>query len=65
MSDSRKQQSSKGLRIAIPSVAHSMPTDTCLTDPNLTAVIDAWDGLPEAVRASILMLVKAAKGGGQ
>ncbi len=29
-------------------------------DPDLAAVIDAWDTLPEAVRASILMLVEAA-----
>ncbi len=28
--------------------------------PDLAAVIDAWDTLPEAVRASILMLVEAA-----
>jgi hypothetical protein len=31
-------------------------------DAGLTAVIDAWDGLPDSVRASILMLVKAASG---
>jgi hypothetical protein len=29
-------------------------------DPALAAVVDAWPTLPEAVRASILMLVKAA-----
>jgi hypothetical protein len=32
-------------------------------DPDLTVVVDAWDRLPEAVRASILMLVKAASKG--
>jgi hypothetical protein len=32
-------------------------------DSDLTAIIDAWDGLPEAVRASILMLVKASSRG--
>jgi hypothetical protein len=36
-----------------------MATDTCQTDPELAAVIDAWDRLPDAARASILMLVKA------
>jgi len=36
-----------------------MATDTCQTDPGLAAVIDAWDRLPNAVGASILMLVKA------
>jgi hypothetical protein len=32
-------------------------------DPDLAASIEAWPTLPEAVRASILMLVKAALGG--
>jgi hypothetical protein len=31
----------------------------------LAAVNEAWPKLPEAVRSSILMLVKAASGGGQ
>ena len=60
MPDASKLQADNGLRIVTPSVAHPMPTDTCQTDPDLTAVIDAWKTLPEAVRASILMLVKAA-----
>jgi hypothetical protein len=29
-------------------------------DPNLAAVVDAWPGLPEAIRAGILAMVKAA-----
>jgi hypothetical protein len=40
--------------------------DTCQTasaDADLAAVIDAWDRLPEAVRAGIVALVKAAAGG--
>ncbi len=37
-----------------------LPTDTCKTDPDLAAVNAAWPTLPEAVRASIVMLVKAA-----
>ena len=32
--------------------------------PDLATIVDAWPRLPEAVRASILMLVKAASGGG-
>jgi hypothetical protein len=31
-----------------------------LTDPDLAAVVNAWDRLPEAVRAGILAMVKAA-----
>jgi hypothetical protein len=40
-----------------------MPTDTCQTDPNLAAIIDAWDRLPEAIRAGIVAMVKASKSG--
>ena len=29
--------------------------------PDLACVIEAWDGLPEAVRAGILAMVKAVK----
>jgi hypothetical protein len=31
-----------------------------MIDPELAAVIEAWDGLPEAVRAGIVAMVKAA-----
>jgi hypothetical protein len=31
-------------------------------DPDLAAVIDAWDRLPEAVKAGIVAMVKAALG---
>jgi hypothetical protein len=34
-------------------------------DPDLAAVIDAWDRLPEGVRQSVVMLVKAAAGQGE
>ena len=46
-----------------PSVAAPLPCDTRQTDPNLAAVIDAWDRLPEAVRAGIVAMVRAAGGG--
>jgi hypothetical protein len=32
--------------------------DTCQTDPDLATVIDAWDRLPEAVRAGIVAMVE-------
>jgi hypothetical protein len=54
------------LRIAAPPVAASLPCDTCQTDPidpDLALVNTAWSGLPESVRASIMMLVRAASGG--
>jgi len=31
-------------------------------DPDLATVMDAWDQLPEAVRAGIVAMVKAAAG---
>ena len=41
-----------------------MPNDTCQTDPDLAAVVDAWSELPEAIRAGIVAMVKAASGSG-
>jgi hypothetical protein len=32
------------------------------SDPELTAVVNAWDRLPDAIRAGILAMVKAASG---
>jgi hypothetical protein len=37
-----------------------LATDTCQTDPDLAAVVDAWDRLPEAVRAGIVAMARAA-----
>ncbi len=34
-------------------------------DPDLSAVIDAWPSLPEAIRAGILAMVGASGGDGQ
>jgi hypothetical protein len=51
-----------GLRIATPPVGHRLATDTCQTDPDLAAVVDAWDRLPEAVRAGIVAMVETALG---
>ena len=36
--------------------------DTCQTDPDLAPVVNAWDRLPEAVRAGIVAMVRAASG---
>ena len=52
------------------SVSKLRKTDPALTahgqraasnDPDLTAVIDAWDRLPDAVRAGILAMVRASR----
>jgi hypothetical protein len=48
------------------SLAPDLIHDTCQTDPDLAQINAAWPNLPDAVRASIMMLVKAAgKGGGK
>jgi hypothetical protein len=59
-SESHNQSSHNGLRIATTPVSHHIPTDSCQIDPDLAAVIEAWDRLPEAVRAGIVAMVKAA-----
>ena len=37
-------------------------TGAASNDPDLAVVVEAWDRLPEGVRTSISMLVKAASG---
>ena len=39
---------------------HPDSCHTCQSDPDLALVKAAWSGLPESVRASIMMLVRAA-----
>jgi hypothetical protein len=43
---------------APPLTAHGQRAES--NDPALTVVIEAWDRLPEAIRAGILAMVKAA-----
>ena len=51
----------------------SPPADACTSactnnaesphaDPDLTTIIDAWPTLPQAIRAGIVAMVRAAKG---
>jgi hypothetical protein len=51
----------KGLRLAQQTIAHHLPTDTCNTGPDLAAIVAAWSELPEAIKAGILAMVKAAQ----
>jgi hypothetical protein len=51
------------LRHEAETVSHHIPTDTCPTDPDLATVVNAWDRLPEAVRAGIVAMVRAAASG--
>jgi hypothetical protein len=39
---------------------HPDSCHTCQSDPDLALVNAAWSGLPESVRAAVMMLVRAA-----
>ena len=39
-----------------------MPNDTCKTDSDLAAIVAACPSLPEALKAGIVAMVKAAVG---
>jgi hypothetical protein len=53
------------LRLSDIKVAAHLPHDSCPIPPELNLVIDAWDRLPEAVRAGIVAMVKASDTGRQ
>ena len=58
--------SSRQFTAACGPVRPSTATRLLPADPDFAAVVNAWDRLPEAVRAGIVALVKAAlKGGGR
>jgi hypothetical protein len=48
------------LRNAANPVSPSTPPDNSKTDPDLSAVVDAWPTLPEALKDGILAMVRAA-----
>ena len=58
----RNDKPAKRLRDTTPMTSHPFPTDPCRTDPDLVAVVTAWDRPPGAVRAGIVAMVKAASG---
>jgi hypothetical protein len=53
--------SAKGLCVDNEVGSHQLPTDSCSMPPDLAAVVDAWPRLPEAIRAGIMAMVKAAR----
>jgi len=42
-------------------VANAYASNSDAADPDLAFVVDAWPSLPDGVRQSIMMLVKAAR----
>jgi hypothetical protein len=61
---SPKVGNGKSFGVVAIDVAHHLPTDTCRNDHGLALVIEAWATLPEAVRAGIEAMVRAAAGKG-
>jgi len=51
------------LRLSAKSLAPRVPHDMRRTPRDLAEVVDAWDRLPESVRAGVVALVRACKGG--
>jgi hypothetical protein len=62
MPDVRNQQHQNALRLSTLPVSHSFPTDTRQSDLDLATVVEAWDRLPEAIRAGIMAIVTASSG---
>jgi len=70
MQNERKSNDGKQERLRLvhqgtpidPPVIQDTLTDPMI-DPDLVTVIGAWDGLPEALRAGIVAMVRSASGG--
>jgi hypothetical protein len=56
-------QPARDLRKSPEALAPHLPHDTCKMPPDLAALVEAWPALPEAIRAGILAMVRAASGG--
>jgi len=50
------------LRQGDGTTAEQLPNDNCKNNPDLAAVVDAWPELPEAIKAGIVAMVRAASG---
>ncbi len=59
--DTPKDTRANNLGQAAHDLAHHLPTDTCKTDPDLAAVVDAWLELPKALKAGIVAMIRAAR----
>ena len=59
---SSRQDATETGPICLPTATKIATTQSVVADPELAAVVDAWPGLPEAIRAAILAMVKALAG---
>jgi hypothetical protein len=53
-------RSGKTLRHIKVELSTDLHTDSCPRDPDLTEIVDSWEALPEAIKASILTMVRNA-----
>jgi hypothetical protein len=58
----QKLQEKRGSANGAAQKAAHFPADKQVSDPGLAALIDAWPTLPDAIRAGILAMVRAAGG---
>jgi hypothetical protein len=58
--DSHNPSHRNRLRVSRGGVSPPLPTDSCQTDPDLATINEAWPSLPEAIKAGILAIVRAA-----
>ncbi|SRR5271157_1900815 len=59
--DTPKRHGGKGLRLSTRVEDPNLPTAAYSFPPDLAAVVSAWPELPDAIRAGILAMVRAAR----
>jgi hypothetical protein len=57
---SSRQDTTESASIRPPTATQNAPPYDVVADTDLAAVVDAWPALPEAIKAGILAMVKAA-----
>src|SRR5271157_6213513 len=57
---SSRQDTTDSASIRPPTATQNAPPHCVVADPGLAAVVDAWPDLPEAMKAGIVAMVKAA-----
>jgi hypothetical protein len=64
-SDRPNPHEGKGLRLATPDMTAQGQRAARISSPDLAEVLDAWDDLPEPIRAGILAMIRSASGKGR
>jgi hypothetical protein len=56
-----RQHASGSVPVRPPTATQNATRDCVVPDPDLAAIVAAWPELPEAIKAGILAMVKAAR----